>query len=145
MAKKTDLSRGLRDILKKIADDVTNQAHTVAINVELDGLASMRQHIDEDTTDWGKARQGGWVSGKAGPSRPSAGRRETDEMYNKVIAWTDWDEPRRIEIHWGWENPEAYFLYQEHGTDKIRGMESLHYSLHATIPLLENGLKRIKA
>lgn len=145
MARRSNLSADLRKIFERVVEDVANKAHSVALNVELEGLASMRQHIDESETNWGKARQGGWVAGPRGPgARPSAGRRETDEMYNKVIAWTDWDEPRRIEIHWGWENPEAYYLYQEHGTDQIRGMEALHYSLHASIPLLDDGLRRIK-
>jgi len=148
MTKSNNLGRDLRLMLKGIVEKVANEAHSVALNVELEGIGSMRQRIDEATTDWGKARQGGWVGGKAGPSRPSAGRRETNEMYNKVIGWTDWDEPTRIEIHWGWEEPELYYLIQEHGGDAfdtvIEGMESLRHSLDATLPLLEKGLKGIR-
>jgi hypothetical protein len=146
VSRSSNLGADLKAILEKVVADVTNQAHSVMLDVELEGISSMRQHIDESETDWGRSRQGGWASGPAGPgARPSAGRRETDEMYNKVIGWTDWDEPTRIVTTWGWENPEAYYLYQEHGTDKIRGMEALHYSLHAVIPLMDSRLKRIKA
>ncbi len=148
MTKSNNLGRDLRAILSKIVEDVANQAHSVALDVELEGIGSMRQRIDEAETEWGKARQGGWASGPAGPSRPSAGRRETNEMYDKVIGWTDWDEPTRIEIHWGWEEPELYYLIQEHGSDAfntvIEGMESLRHSLDASLPLLEQGLRKIK-
>jgi hypothetical protein len=139
-----DLSAQFRDILKKVVANVADQAHSIMLDVELEGIGSMRQHIDEAETEWGRARRGGWVSGPAGPDRESAGRRETDKMYDAVIGWTDWDEPLRIETTWGWEDPEAYYLYQEHGTSKVAPMEALHRSLDATIPLMDTRLKRIK-
>ena len=141
----SNFGRDLRLAIAKIVEDVVDQAHDAALNVELTGISSMRQRIDTAVTPWGSARQAGLVAGPRGRTEPreSAGRRETDEMYDAVTGETT-REGNRITTQWGWLDPEAYYLFQEHGTDKIEPMEALHYSLHDAEEDLMARLKRIK-
>lgn len=139
-----NLSQALRLAIARIVEDVTNQAHDAALDTELDGIESMRNRVDTAVTKWGSARQSGLVSGPSGPgARPHAGRRETDAMYNDITGETT-REGTRIVTTWGWQDPEAYYLMQEHGTDKIEPMEALHFSLHDAEDALTARLKRIK-
>lgn len=140
-----NLSAQLRAAIEKEIDQITLEVHDAATNTELVGIESMRNRVTTAVTPTGSARQAGLISGPAGPSRPHAGRRETDKMYNAITGKTD-HEPgsRRIEIVWGWEDPEEYYFYQEHGTDKIEPMEALHYSLHEAEDDLTARVKRIR-
>lgn len=134
----------LRGLIERIVEDVTNQAHDAALDVELTGISSMRNRVDTAVTPWGSARQSGLVSGPGGPgAREHAGRRETDQMYKAITGETT-REGNRIVTTWGWEDPEAYYLAQEHGTEKIEPMEALHFSLHDAEDELSARLKRIK-
>lgn len=121
-----DFARQLQALLEEKVEKIVDQVHDAALEVELLGINAMRHRIDAAETNWGKARQAGW----AGPARPSAGRRETDEMYKAVTGETNRVSDTRIIIQWGWQNPEDYYFIQEHGSPKIEGMEALHYSLH---------------
>lgn len=140
-----DFGRDLKLAIAKIVEDVADQAHDAALDVELTGIGAMRQRVETAVTPWGSARQAGLVAGPrgAGVSRESAGRRETDEMYSAITGETN-RQGNRIVTQWGWQDPEAYYLYQEHGTNKIEPMEALHYSLHEAEDELTARLKRIK-
>lgn len=135
-------------MLDNIVHEIVMEVHDAATEAELVGIGSMRNRVTTAVTATGSARQAGLISGPAGPSRPHAGRRETDQMYNAITGKTDLvsetPEHSRIETVWGWEDPEDYYKYQEHGTDKIEPMEALHYSLHDAEDDLTARIKRIK-
>lgn len=146
------MAKGFGDQLRAIIEEKIHQvvmdAHDAATETELVGISSMRQRVTTAVTATGSARQAGLISGPAGPSREHAGRRETDQMYNAITGKTDLvsesPEHSRIETVWGWEDPEDYYAYQEHGTDQIEPMEALHYSLHDAEDDLTARIKRIK-
>lgn len=116
----------LRAMLEAKEREIIEKVFDAALEVELLGINAMRHRIEAAETNWGKTRQAGW----AGPARPSAGRRETDKMYDAVTGETNRVTDTRIVIQWGWQDPEDYYFIQEHGSSKIEGMEALHYSLH---------------
>ncbi len=145
---KSQLGAELQALLEQKVRQVVEDVHDAALETELVGISSMRNRGTTAVTPTGSARQAGLISGPAGPSPPHAGRRETDQMYNAITGKTDLvSETRdgaRIETVWGWEDPEDYYFYQEHGTDKIEPMEALHYSLHDAEDDLTARIKRIK-
>lgn len=130
-----ELHRRLEEIETRIVDRI----HEIALQTELHGINAMRHRIEAAETDWGKTRQAGW----AGPARPSAGRIETKKMYDAVTGETNRTGNERIVIQWGWQDPEDYYRWQEHGTKHIEGMEALHYSLHIADDDLTAGVRRL--
>ena len=133
--KSSNLGRDLELAIAKIVEDVTEEVYDAAAETELVGIEYMKQKIETTTSAAGEAR-----AAKGGP----AGRIDTGNMYDEVTGVTYQESPTRIVTTWGWEETPLYFLAQEHGTEKIEAMESLHYSLHAADDELTSRVRRIK-
>lgn len=131
------------DILRRIGQietRIVDQVHDVALNTELVGISAMRDRIEAAETNWGRQRQ----AGMHGAARPSAGRIERGDMYNAVTGETNREGNERIVIQWGWQDPEAYYGYQNDGTKHIEGMDALAQSLHIADDDLVAGVRRIR-
>lgn len=108
---------------------VVGQARDAMIDTAAEGADGVRQTITLSVTGWGLARQ----AGLAGPARASAGRIETGDMIGAVDYRITIDSAELIEVKWGWEDPQTYYLIQEYGFEefstKIAPMFALRTSL----------------
>lgn len=118
--------KNIEQVMKLEGPKILEQAGNI-------GVQEMRSVIDNSTTDWGSLRQS--------EGRESAGRRETDAMYNSVSSRVDGDV-----VSWGWVDGAAkYFLYQEEGTSKVASMHSLKDSTQKVLDELPRLIKNAKA
>lgn len=117
--------------------DIVDKAFDAMQDMALDGQSQMKEHLLAAETDWGRKRVAGEVGN--GP-REHAGRYETGHMYDSITSVAEWISKDIIEARWGWEDPEDYFLYQEHGTDHIAGAESIQYSMDRAEDILHGRL-----
>ncbi|UOE45882.1 hypothetical protein [Agromyces larvae] len=70
------------------------------------------------------------------------GRYETGEMFSQVESKVTADDDEAVG-EWGWFDPEAYFLLQEEGTDRIAAMDSLNATLQKVIDEMAGHLDRV--
>lgn len=124
-------------------DRVVEQARDAMVDTAAEGADSVRQTITLSVTGWGLARQ----AGLAGPPRASAGRIETGSMIGAVDHRITVESEDLIEVKWGWEDPEIYYLIQEYGFEefstKIAPMFALRTSLDYAEASLEERLRSI--
>lgn len=128
--------------------DILDHAFDAMQDVALDGESQMKERLlaEESFTPWGRKRVAGEVPGPKGApaSREHAGRYEGGKMYNTITSEAGWIDPdKMLEARWGWQNPEDYFLYQEHGTKKITAAESIQFSLDRAEDILHGRLSGI--
>jgi hypothetical protein len=114
-------------------------------DIALDGEMAMKEQLFAATTPFGRARAAGEVQGPRGTQTPREhpGRYETGEMHDEITSVSGFVEKNVIEARVGWEDPERYYLAQEHGTDRIAPMEALTAALVKMEDELEAGLRRM--
>lgn len=137
MSQRFDLARQFQGSADEIVasarrwqNEVISGAKDEVIQLADEGAEAMRERVHTAVTAWGSARQAGLVGGEA---RAHAGRIETGDMIGAIDSRVIEDSPSAIEVAWGWEDPEEYYLVQEYGYDefdtKIMPMEALHISM----------------
>ncbi len=121
------------------------EAFDLMQDVALEGESAAKEQLFAATTAWGQARVAGEVSGPKGTPTPRehAGRFERGDMHDDITSVAEYVGKDVIEARWGWEDPEDYYLYQEHGTDRIAPMEALSTSLVKAEDYLKAGLDKI--
>lgn len=134
----------LTKIVTNWHDSVHDQARTAMEQTGDEGAERVREIVHLKTTDWGQAR----TRGVGGPPRPYAGRIESSDMLDAVDTRTSVESDGTIETRWGWQDPEDYYMVQEHGfpdfDTKIEGMQSLVTSLEEAENTLQAKLGRIE-
>ena len=92
-----------------------------------------RELLDAATTRTGEKR---YAAGRGA----SAGRRDTDEMYEGIGSEVE-ATSKRVVGRWGWLNdPKAYYSYQDYGTGRIPPAGSL---IDSFIQIRERFIKRV--
>jgi hypothetical protein len=120
----------MRNMQKAIADE----GATIALQAAKIGETEMKRIIDTSTTRTGDERV---ASGRGA----SAGRRESNRMYNSVKS-----SGSQGQAKWGWLSGYlSYFGEQEYGKGKIQAMHSLRDSRQVVLDELPRLVRNAKA
>jgi len=96
---------------------IEGEAFDIVQEVVQDAVRNQKRVIDTAETNWGRFRQS--------QGRASAGRRETDAMYDSVTSKVD-KGPRQVDGYFGWLHQfRKYFEFQDNGTTRIEAANSL--------------------
>lgn len=124
----SDIFAGIRRYAENWNEEQIEHGKSAAVEMANLGAELMQDRIHAAETEWGRARQAGTAWPGKG-ARQFAGRIEDGDMIAAVDSRIVSEGSDFIEVAWGWEDPEDYHLYQEHGTDSIAPMESIAHSL----------------
>ena len=124
---------GFKTRMRNIEKTIAEEGATIALQAAKIGETEMKRIIDTSITPTGEKR--------AAQGRPSAGRRETNTMYNAVDS-----SGSKKQAKWGWITKYlSYFGEQEYGKDKIQAMHSLRDSRQTVLDELPRLFKNAKA
>lgn len=122
----------MENFLNLKAREIREECEIIMEDVIEDAVKDQKRLIDQAETPWGRLRKS--------QGRASAGRRETDRMYDAVTGDVD-PGPKQVEGRWGWLfDFEKYFEYQDAGTGKIAAANSMADSF---VKAVENVKKRL--
>jgi hypothetical protein len=129
---KVNLS-GFETKMRNMGKTIADEGATIASQAAKIGETEMKRIIDTSVTPTGERR--------AAEGRPSAGRRESNRMYNSVKS-----SGSQGQAKWGWLSGYlSYFGEQEYGKGKIQAMHSLRDSRQVVLDELPRLVRNAKA